>query len=357
MIDISQRFTGKKLRTFAGDIRDLSRQIGFKVSSRGWAYILEQQRYINKDQFDKAQELINKCRREGLLPIDFVAEESARDFQGIVHPNTDTPEEHTRSWLEAALNAAGYWNVDAWEDEEYYIQVLVEKVDLVTLFEPVTREYHIPIANARGWSSMLQRAQYAKRFQEAEDRGLKCVLLYCGDHDPDGLRISDTILKGLFDLSNVSWSDGSYGYNPENLIVDRFGLNYDFIQANKLTWIDNLITGSGKEIAVIENGQIRPGRHRNSKGEWVDHPNFNLRYMQDYLAKVGVRKCEANAIVTAPQAARQLVREAIEKWLGPGFKGRMAAKLEPVSEAIDEFYERTGIKKAINDAFDELDGY
>ena len=33
--------------------------------------------------------------------------------------------------------------------------------------------------------------------------------------------------------------------------------------------------------------------------------------MQDYIARFGVRKCEANALVVAPDIGRQLCREAI----------------------------------------------
>src|SRR5690606_38765788 len=104
------------------------------------------------------------------------------------------------------------------------------KVDLVTLFSPVCKKYKIPIANSKGWSSMLQRAEYARRFQEARDKGLKCVLLYCGDHDPDGLRIGEFLRKNLQDLNDIKWEDGEIGYDAKDLIIDRFGLNYDFIE-------------------------------------------------------------------------------------------------------------------------------
>ena len=47
--------------------------------------------------------------------------------------------------------------------------------------------------------------------------------------------------------------------------------------------------------------------------------------MQAYIAEFGVRKCEANALVVAPEVGRQLCREAI---------------LEHVSLAAVERYER-----------------
>lgn len=177
-----QEFNTKNLGEFAEFLEELSHEIGFKVSSRGWAYLLESRRLINKDEFNKVTDLINRCRKEGHLPIDFVAEEEARSFKGIEVPSNYSVEVEIKSWLEAALEAHAYYTPDWWNGEKYYIQMLVEKIDLITLFSPVCSDYHIPIATSKGWSSMLQRAEYAKRFSEAEMKNLKCVLLYCGDH-------------------------------------------------------------------------------------------------------------------------------------------------------------------------------
>src|SRR6185369_5131110 len=112
------------------------------------------------------------------LPVDFVAEESARAFHGVHVPDTNTLPEHVQLWLEAAQNCDSHFEPDWWEGEDYYIQTVVEKIDLVSLFQDLSATYHIPIANSKGWSSILQRAEYCRRFAEAEKRGLKCVLLY-----------------------------------------------------------------------------------------------------------------------------------------------------------------------------------
>ncbi len=327
----------RDLENFAEFMQSISRTIGFRVSSRGWAYILEQKRYINKDQFDKVTNAINKCRKKGLLPIDFTAEESARDFSGVEHPNTSSVIDDFGSWLRTSHNAAEHYTPDWWDGEEYYIQMVVEKIDLVTLFTPVCEEYHIPIANSKGWSSMLQRAEYARRFADAEEAGLRCVLLYCGDHDPDGLRISEFIRKNLSDLKDIKWSNYSDGYDPQNLIIDRFGLNYDFIEENGFTWIDNLITGSGKNLASPA------------------HKNFKMPYVQNYLREIGERKCEANAIIVFPQIARDFVREIIEGYLGSEAKNRFRVKRQQVRDELNIFLEESGSGDLLQDIFDKIE--
>ena len=44
-----------------------------------------------------------------------------------------------------------------WNFQEVYIQVVVEKIDLKTLFGPVCADYHVPIMNSRGWSDLNLR--------------------------------------------------------------------------------------------------------------------------------------------------------------------------------------------------------
>ena len=329
MFDFSRKLTDRRLQDFADLLLDLDEQIGYPVSSRGWCYILEQSGAITKAEFDKVEQWVNRCRKRGVLPIDFVAEEAARKFQGVETPSEVSPVQDMTGWLTGLQNCEEYYNVDWWDGEEYYLQMVVEKVDLVTLFRPVCAQYHIPIANSRGWSSMLQRAEYARRFKEARSKGLKCVLLYCGDHDPDGLRISEFLRKNLRDLKDIYWSDGTRGYNPISLHIYRFGLNYDFIQQNGFTWIDNLITGSGKDLSD------------------PTHRNHYKDYVQEYLDAVGPRKCEANLLVTNRSVAEELCRDAIEKYLGVDARGRFAERRQAVREYVRDFRSLTGLDDAL----------
>lgn len=322
---------------FAIMLIKVGKSVGMRVSSRGWCYLLEGFRLINKDQFDMVETLINECRKYGFLPIDFVAEEESRGFSGVEKPDDTDPIGYMKKYLRATLQCGDWYTPDWWDGEEYYIQMVVEKIDLKTLFKPLCEEYHIPIATAKGWSSMLQRAEYARRFREAEDKGLKCVLLYCGDHDPDGLRISEFLRSNLKELANIRWADGAKGYDPKDLKIDRFGLNFDFIKANNLTWIDNLITGSGKNLAS------------------PSHKNHDLQYVQDYLRDIGERKCEANALVVARAASEDLCRQAIEAYLGDDALDRFQEKRDTVLEELEEFREKSGVGKAVKDAIDLID--
>ena len=329
------RATEDNLYSFAEELKIISRKIGFKISSRGWCYQLEVGGHINKGQFDRVEHLINTCRKKGILPIDFTAEEEGRRFSGVEAPNENTPIQEMKSWIEYILNSDDFsYTPDWWDGEKYYIQMLVEKIDLKTLFLPICKIYHIPVATSKGWSSMLQRAIYARRFKNAQDDGLQPVLLYCGDHDPDGLRISDFISKNLVDLQYINWENGNEGYNPAGLKIVRFGLDADFIDEHHLTWIENLITGSGRNLAS------------------PTHKNYKMPYVQDYIRTYGVKKCEANAIVPYPDLARGLVEGAIRSFLGDDAQQRFREKKKKVTDEISEFRRRTGLNDSLQNALD-----
>lgn len=341
--NFEKRLTKKRMGEFADLMKSISRDIGMKVSSRGWCYIMEGKGVINKDQFDRVADAINRCRKDGHLPVDFVAEESARQFFGVETPSDTTGITLKRclEWaLKGALDGHKWYTPNWWVGEKYYIQIVVEKVDLVNLFRPITDRFHIPIANSKGWSSISQRAEYSRRFKEAQDLGLQCVLLYCGDHDPDGLRISETLMSNLRDVADIVWDDRQTGYDPSDLIIDRFGLNYQYILQEDYTWIDNLITGNtAKRMDLSEE----------------KHPNHFLPYVQSYLGEVGARKCEANVLVTNPASARELVLEAILKYVGPGTEDRFKKKQQDVEDRYEAMLDKFGVRDDIQAIVDKID--
>ena len=135
--DLTKRATKNRLKEFAKEIKEISEIIGFKVSARGWCYQLEGRNFITKDKFDKVENLINNCRKKGILPLNFTKEEEGRKFSGVEIPDEDTPIEDLRYWVENTLTTEERYIPDWWDGEEYYIQMVVEKIDLKTLFEPV----------------------------------------------------------------------------------------------------------------------------------------------------------------------------------------------------------------------------
>ena len=279
------------LQRWADAILEIKSTLDIDVSSRGWCYLLEPHG-LSKADFDKAQDMINDLRKSGMLPLNICIEDSARVFYGV--EMLDSPgidDELASIWGAVEHYLTGYTPASFWENQKYFVQMVVEKIDLRSLFETVCAKYKIPIANARGWSDLNMRGDMMRRFAKHEKAGRIPVLLYCGDHDPKGLQISECLRSNCAELTK------SVGWSPDNLIVDRFGLNADFIKEHKLTWIENLHTSSGGDLAS------------------PSHKDHKQAYVQKYIKEFGAMKVEANALVIKPKEGRELCEAAILKYV------------------------------------------
>lgn len=357
---LSNRMYIKQRREFADYLLDYSEKLGYKVGSRDVAYSLEGDGAITKDQFEKVNTKLGELIKEGLLPIDFVDGDPSRAFHGVSDVDVLSIKERFRSYVKWIKNIPDNYDLDWWDGEKYYIQMLVEKRGLQTIFKDITDQYKIPIANGRGQSSILLRGEMSQRFKEAEEKGLIPVLLYFGDFDPAGIVISDGLMRNLESLRNVYWEDGREGYDPKNLIIHRFGLNRETIDKHDLIWINNLMTASGVHLAEIKNGKIVAGKvkvkdKKTGKLKVIDHPNFKLPATQKYLNENGVRKVEANAVMKDIKMAQRLCKDAIEKFLGVDAEQRFTDRTESLKPDFELWLEETGFDEYLDEMIQNND--
>jgi len=302
----------ERLQDFALEIRaiDSQRTNPVKYSSRGWCYLLEGLGKIDKGEFNSCQKAINDCRKIGLLSIDFVREDQdeTRHFQGIIEASDPADSLlKIKGDVSSILNNLPSYTTDYWVGEEYYVMMCVEKGDLLSLFKPICDEYRVPIVSSKGWAPILLRAHIAALSERAEDNGLTPVLLLFYDHDPAGLKITDTFRKNLEDC------EGGTGWSPYELVIERLGLNYNDIEKYGLTWIESLQTSSGKES-----------------------------HDYAYINKYGRRKCESNALFKNDETLRageEICRNAIEKYYGKDAKDRFRKKEESTKQKLKQVYD------------------
>lgn len=311
-----------------------------KISARGWAYQLEGFRVITKDQFSQCFNIINLCRKEGYLPIDFTAQDKSREFF-----NVESLTEDFETPMDYLIRHLGYdkelaedkEDIAFWESQKYYIQMMVEKIDVRNLFHDVCEKYHIPISNAKGWSDMLSRNNLIQRFKEAEEIDLIPVLLYYGDFDPAGLKIADTLKKNITDLEKAT------KWNPKNLIVDKFGLSIDFIDQNDILWINNLITGGKRDLGKLYK-QYKEGK------ENIKILDYEIKYIEQY----GIRKCEANAILPIRKIAINQCEETIKKYLGDNPFEVYDKKIKENQEEVAELMKTVDFEERIQELIDDI---
>jgi hypothetical protein len=66
-------------------------------------------------------------------------------------PDNKTPAEYADFWAEIFADSwERYTPGSFWDFQPYYIEMVVEKVDLKTLFKPICDKYRVRVANASG---------------------------------------------------------------------------------------------------------------------------------------------------------------------------------------------------------------
>jgi hypothetical protein len=96
------------------------------------------------------------------------------------HPSWDSP-------AEIVAAAAEQYREDLWRDQDFRLEVWIEKDALLGVIERVCDEFRVPYFACRGNNSESEQYKAGKRFEEQLESGLTPIVLHLGDHDPNGL--------------------------------------------------------------------------------------------------------------------------------------------------------------------------
>ena len=301
----SGRVSETKRLQFHADVREVvvwMRQyvarLGFAPVARSWLYALESEGVITKGDFSWAGKWLADRRKEGLIPFELVGADSTRALTGSdAHDEEETPREYINRQLRDSLEEAKlYWPSSYWKHQRYFPIIWTEKRDLIKLFEPELPDAIRRFAS-KGQADVNSRVALIQECEWAECHELESVILYCGDLDPMGVKMSDAIVENLMPLAKVLCWEYELEEMADNDRIVRFGLNAEFVDNAGLLWIDGLETSSGDDLAN------------------PNHKHHEFPYVQDYLAAYGQRKVEANALIANPTAARALIRDELWQWL------------------------------------------
>jgi len=124
--------------------------------------------------------LLIQLRREGLLPYDWIADNTRLQRKPRSFQDLNDALEFTAQTYRRAL----------WGEQGVYVEVWCEKDALSGILYDVTRQYDVPLMITRGFSS-LSFLHSAGEFLRALDS--PAYLYYFGDHDPSGVAIDRKI--------------------------------------------------------------------------------------------------------------------------------------------------------------------
>lgn len=107
------------------------------------------------------------------------------------------------------------YSEDFWEDQEYYVEVWVEKDALSSVIERPCNKWRVPYMACKGYMSASAQWEAGQRFMAASENGKIPMLIHLGDHDPSGLDMTRDNGERLYTFAEVP------------VEVERIALNMD----------------------------------------------------------------------------------------------------------------------------------
>ena len=183
---------------------------GFRLTLRQLYYQFVARDLIANTQrsYKRLGNIISEARLAGLVDWDAI-EDRTRNLE--TNP-------HWRDPASIIAAAADSFRLDKWENQDYRVEVWIEKEALIGVVERICRRLDVDFFACRGYVSQSEQWAAGKRFAAYRDRGQDVVMLHLGDHDPSGIdmtRDNDTRL-GMFAREDVT--------------VRRLALNFDQIE-------------------------------------------------------------------------------------------------------------------------------
>jgi hypothetical protein len=227
------------------------------VTVRGLFYRVMSRGLVPKTEHGYAvvQRQALKMRRVGDLPYGWITDGSRLRLKP-----------RTFSSAQAALeNTARMYRRDLWIDQGRHVEVWTEKDAIRGVVSPVTVEYDVPLMISRGYSSETFLYETA---EDINNEGVPAVIYQLGDHDPSGVD---------------AWRD---------------------IQRKLRGFVDADVDVTFERIAVTPEQIIE-----------LDLPTRPTKQSDSRSAKFAGESVEVDAIPST--TLRDLVREAIERWIEP----------------------------------------
>jgi len=214
---IPKSFTAPSLEIIeqANDIITEYSEQGFDLTLRQLYYqFVSRDLIANKQsEYKRLGSIINDARLAGMIDWNTI-EDRTRNLQRLSH--WDSPADI----LETCANQFRY---DKWKNQEYRVEVWIEKDALVGVIEDICNEHDVPFFSCRGYTSQSEMWRAARRLKNYHDRNDQIpIIIHLGDHDPSGIDMTrdiqsrmDLFTRGKIKIERIALNIGQVDrYNP-----------------------------------------------------------------------------------------------------------------------------------------------
>ena len=179
----------------------------------------------NMKSYKRLGNILNDGRLAGLIDWNAI-EDRTRELTSISTWNNPS---------EIVEACAEQFKIDLWKNQDYYIEVWVEKEALAGVVDSACEKYRVPFLSCKGYTSQSEMWRAGQRLLEKSIRGKNILIIHLGDHDPSGIdmsrdiqdRISMFMLGNDFEFRRIALnSDQIRKYqpppNPAKMTDSRF---------------------------------------------------------------------------------------------------------------------------------------
>jgi hypothetical protein len=290
---MKERFKNIKLGTMrmamvrqANAIIDELRAMGYTLTLRQLYYQLVARDIIpnRQTEYKRLGDILNDARLGGYVDWDAI-EDRTRNLQGV---------NHWKDPSEIMGSAAQSFRIDKWADQDYHVEVWVEKDALVGVLEKACRPLDVNWFSCRGYTSQSELYGAGKRLQYYARKGQTPVIIHLGDHDPSGKDMTRDIEERLMMFAE------------RYVKVERIALNMDQIDEYSPPPNPAKVTDSRFEKYAEEFGE-----------ESWELDALNPRILDDLITRTVVQYLDQDrwdAAVTHEREQRALLRKAEAHW-------------------------------------------
>lgn len=216
---MKEAFTDFNFRVKTLEVINAANEIIEDYSNQGYSLTLRQLYYqfVSRALIENSERsyknlgsIINDGRMAGMIDWDAI-EDRGRNLKKNSH--WDSPSEIADTCVEA------YYK-DHWANQDFRVEVWVEKEALAGVAETACNPLDVPFFCCKGYTSQSEMYAAAQRITSYINEGKRAVVIHLGDHDPSGIDMSRDIHERL-----TTFSRG------EAIGFKRIALNMDQVDA------------------------------------------------------------------------------------------------------------------------------
>jgi hypothetical protein len=150
----------------------------------------------NRESYRAVCDVLTQARLAGEIPFDAIGDETRPVATWDVHANVGP-------FIRGQVDdfCTGYWR-DLMQGQPNHVEIVGEKLTVEGIVRPVASKYCLPYTIGRGYSSLPPRKAMFDRYEASHKDWL--VILFLGDHDPEGWDIAETFSKSMRDDFGVT---------------------------------------------------------------------------------------------------------------------------------------------------------